>query len=648
MNKYIKYVLSGFLAVFLLSSCNDVMDTKPFDKLDKDAAFSSLATYEGVLNKSYADVLGNYSGQYASMESYTPNGIHSNLFYRDNFPVETGLNATNLNAGAGRFTQLRRINSVIKNANESNILSESSKKEIVATARFLRGLLYFDMTRKMGRFVPINELLELSDVEKMKIPLTKDVAESYKIVMEDIDASIDGLPESSLSGKINKYVALAYKSRISLQAYAYTNDAKYLDEVISSANAVINSGRYSLTSNYENMFLFEGKDDPEIILNRQYLKLTAYVMNFNEMIGVVPNVKNDEIKGSGASPLLKDPKGRSFEGWATYFPTQDLVDQYLVIDKKDGQAKPLYETSQYLDNVDEMPTTELKYNDFTKNPNYDGTAATTEYLGYHPVPEKADMGSNAKGDKIIRYGVVKNNANISDIMYQNRDKRFYATIVYDNSVWLTNEFVTLTVQGNLWAGIRKDKSSSWYTTVSNYYWRKAVENVEPRVYYNNKIDYQFVLIRLGELYMNLAEAHLLKGNLDKAVEAINMTRTTHGQLPASVASTDAEVWADYIRERRVEMAYEGDLYWSYLRWGKYGNNANEGEAPGAVIKALDRPVHKIQITKDHKKFFVGQIVVNNAWDRNFTSKRYLYPIPKSFMDGRKAYGIEDTQNPGWE
>ena len=637
-----KLLITSAVVSSLFAACNKVMDTKPLGSIDADQAYSSTSTFEGVLSQSYADVLNYYSGQYANMESYTPNGIHSDLNSRDNFPIETGLDANSLNAGMGRYTALRRINLVIKNARESSILSEDSKKQFIASAQFLRGLMYFDMTRKMGRFVPVNQVFSLADTANLKIPLTANVAESYKYIMADIDSSIAGLPESALSGKITKYAALAYKSRIALQAYAYTKDESYLDKSIEASREVINSGRYSLTSDFGRMFLFDGKDDKEIILNRQYLSLNTYVYSFNEMVYAVPNIKNDEVRNSGGSPLLQDPKGRSFECWATYFPTQDLIDQYLVKDQATGQAKPWYETSQYLNNVADQPVSSLTENAFTRTSS-GGT------IGFHKVPESSDLGSNAKGAKVTKYGKVTTNARINEIMYSNRDNRFYSTIVYDSTTWLSNELVTLCVQGNLWAGVRADKSSSWYTTVSNYYWRKGVENVDPRVYYNNKINYQFVLIRLGEMYMNLAEALLLKKDISGAVAALNVTRTTHGGLPPSTAVSEQQAWEDYIRERRCEMAYEGDIYWTYLRWGKYGGYANYGQPAGGVIQDLNRPVYKIQIKKDRKEFFISQIVVNNAWDRNFTTKRYLYPIPKSFIDKRVSYGItSDTQNEGWQ
>jgi starch-binding outer membrane protein, SusD/RagB family len=167
------------------------------------------------------------------------------------------------------------------------------------------------------------------------------------------------------------------------------------------------------------------------------------------------------------------------------------------------------------------------------------------------------------------------------------------------------------------------------------------------LFYGNKTDYHFVLMRLGEMYLNKAEAYLLKGNIQLAIENMNITRVKHGELPPSEAATEEMAWRDYKRERRVEMALENDIYWSYLRWGKYGGFANEGKAPGDVIIDLNKPVHKIQISKDRKRFFVGQIVRNGAWERTFTTKRYLLPIPQGQLDKRAASGIIDTQNTGW-
>lgn len=148
--------------------------------------------------------------------------------------------------------------------------------------------------------------------------------------------------------------------------------------------------------------------------------------------------------------------------------------------------------------------------------------------------------------------------------------------------------------------------------------------------------------------MNLAEAQLLKKNISAAVAALNATRVAHGELAPSTAATEEEAWADYIRERNCEMCNEGgDLYFSYLRWGKYGGYANHGRSTGDVIADLDRPAYKIQISRDRTKLLIGQVTLLNSANRNFTERRYLFPILQSFLDTRAAFGLDHDQNEGW-
>jgi starch-binding outer membrane protein, SusD/RagB family len=631
-----KIVLTALVGSTILASC-DVMDTSPTESYSEDLVWGSKSTADAFVDGAYSNILGGlYAGRYASTESYTPNGIHSDLTSLDGFPTETGLTNT-YNAGFNQFSRLRTANMIIEKAQSSTVLTDAQKTELTAQGHFLRGMIFFYQARWMGRFVPITKLLNPSDTMDFKTPLTASVAESYKLILADFDAAIEGLPETSLPGVGNKYAAYAFESRAALQAYAYTGDKTYLDKCITASNAVINSGKYTLTSDYQSMFLEKGCYDPEIILGYYRLDKNTYSHSYAEMINCNPNVKNDELIRNNATPLFKNTNGRAFEGWASYFPTQDLVDQYLVTDDTDGQAKPWNETSQYKRSVVEKDPSTLAIGDFVTVPENNN----------RQVPDKDDMGANDKGTKIVKYGVVTDNSKINEIMYNNRDKRFYGTVVYDSCVWLGGETVTTCCRGNLWAGVRDGQADSWYTTASGYYWRKNVYEVSPRLYYGNKTNYHFVIARLGEMYMNLAEAYLLKGDVANAVSALNVTRVKHGGISASTASNLSDAWKDYIRERNCEMAYENDIYWSYLRWGKYGGDANGGAQAGAVINALNVPAHKIQITKDRKQYFIAQIVRNGAWNRNFTVRRYLMPIPQGQIDSRKASGINDTQNPGW-
>ena len=198
-------------------------------------------------------------------------------------------------------------------------------------------------------------------------------------------------------------------------------------------------------------------------------------------------------------------------------------------------------------------------------------------------------------------------------------------------------------------GVRDKEDSGWYTTTTGYYWRKSnIENPEPRTYYDCKVQLHYNMCRTGEAFMNLAEAYLLKKDIPNAVEALNATRVKHGKIAPSTATTEAEAWADYIRERRVEMANEnGDIYFSYLRWGKYGGYANNGREAGDVIYDLDRPVYKIEISRDRTQLLINQVTILGSANRHFTTKRYLFPIAQGFLATREAYGLDHTQNEGW-
>ena len=134
--------------------------------------------------------------------------------------------------------------------------------------------------------------------------------------------------------------------------------------------------------------------------------------------------------------------------------------------------------------------------------------------------------------------------------------------------------------------------------------------------------------------------------LPEAVATFNETRTIHGGLPASTATTLEEAWADYKRERRVEFVLEDDFYWSLLRWGKYGYEANDGRAPGGMINELNIPATFPEISADATAVYIGNVQFLND-ERVFRPERgYLFPIPQSVINANSAIDDSD-QNPGW-
>ena len=511
----------------------------------------------------------------------------------------------------------------------------------------MRGMIFFDQARKMGRFVPVLEVFDVENPDKVNIPMTKTVAESYDIIINDLTKAADYLPTSNMPGLPTRYAAGVLLSRAALQAYAYTNDSKYLDTAIKYATDVIQNSGVSLATNLTpSKSLWNETDlyNPEILWAYYREKENTNVQSFEELMRTYPNISTDNVKNSQSPVALKQANGQTFEGWAIYFPTQDLADQFLVTDEATGEALPWYETSQYTSNVNILDPTTI-----TEAGQVDQYSQVNGDLRRIPTPQ--DFNQTKDGYPVFqRYHQLKEGSarDLSDLMYQGRDKRFYTTMVYDKCTWM-NENIELNLGGNMSMGVRDKEDGGWYNTTTGYYWRKSnIENPEPRAYYNSKVALHFNITRLGEAYMNLAEAQLLKKNIPAAVEALNATRVAHGGLKPSTATTEEQAWADYIRERNCEMTNEtGDIYFSYLRWGKYGGYANHGRAAGEVIADLDRPTYKIQISRDRTQLIVSQVTLLNSANRNFTTRRYLLPISQGFLNTREAYGMNDAQNEGW-
>ena len=650
MKNILKYGFLG-LGMVAMSSCMDTMDTHPTTVFDAETVWGSKATVEGFVYGTYSDVIhAGYAGSGTSVgwEARTPNAVRCSQVGEgiDGTATELGISNSN-DWGCNRFSLLRKANLIIHNVEASSTLSEAEKNELSAHGYLMRGMIFFDQARKMGRFVPVQEVFDVENPDRVNIPMTKTVAESYDIIINDLTKAADYLPTSNMPGLPTRYAAGVLLSRAALQAYAYTNDSKYLDIAIEYATDVINNSGVSLATNLtpsKSMWNETDLYNPEILWAYYREKNNTTVESFEELMRTYPNISTDNVKNSQSPVALKQANGQTFEGWAIYFPTQDLADQFLVTDEATGEALPWYETSQYTSNVNVLDPTTI-----TEAGQVDQYSQLNGDLRRIPTPQ--DFNQTKGGyDVFKRYHQLKAGAerDLSDLMYQGRDKRFYTTMVHDKCTWM-NENIELNLGGNMSMGVRDKEDGGWYNTTTGYYWRKSnIENPEPRAYYNSKVALHFNITRLGEAYLNLAEAQLLKKNIPAAVEALNATRVAHGGLAPSTATTEEQAWADYIRERNCEMTNEtGDIYFSYLRWGKYGGYANHGRAAGEVIADLDRPAYKIQISRDRTQLIVSQVTLLNSANRNFTTRRYLLPINQGFLNTREAYGMNDAQNEGW-
>lgn len=152
--KSIIYSLLG-LSLVMMSACINTLDTHPTTVFDAATGMGKQSNSRGFINATYSDSINSGyagSGSCVAWEARTPNGVKCSQVGEgiDGTATELGLSSSN-DWGVNRFGLLRRCNLIITNVSNSKILSEAEKNELSAHGCIMRGMIFFDQTRKMGR-----------------------------------------------------------------------------------------------------------------------------------------------------------------------------------------------------------------------------------------------------------------------------------------------------------------------------------------------------------------------------------------------------------------------------------------------------------------------------------------------------------------
>ena len=164
--------------------------------------------------------------------------------------------------------------------------------------------------------------------------------------------------------------------------------------------------------------------------------------------------------------------------------------------------------------------------------------------------------------------------------YQNRDPRFYASIMYNGSYWRQRpddtvgsdpEGIVQTAyyqqsDGSYTPGLdtRQGPIEDWNGSYTGYYMRKFLDPSVNHQY--DKQPYPWRQIRYAEVLLNYAEACIELGEDAEARKYINMIRTRAG-MPDIPDSEMGDVLKEHYRnERKIELAYEQHRYFDIRRW----------------------------------------------------------------------------------
>jgi len=192
--------------------------------------------------------------------------------------------------------------------------------------------------------------------------------------------------------------------------------------------------------------------------------------------------------------------------------------------------------------------------------------------------------------------------------YSKLEPRFAATILYRGSTW-KGKTMDCSVNGTNGAFMAyRDQTYSYGKTTTGYFLKKLLDENLSDVTGTNSTQ-PWVEIRYAEVLLNKAEAAYKLEKPSEARAAMNEVRARVG-LPAKT-STGTDIFEDYRNERKVELAYEGHLFWDMRRWKL------------AHTEYSDYRVHGFKITNAD----VYEYIDCDYQDRSFLEKLYVLPIP---------------------
>lgn len=210
--------------------------------------------------------------------------------------------------------------------------------------------------------------------------------------------------------------------------------------------------------------------------------------------------------------------------------------------------------------------------------------------------------------------------------YENLEPRFHASILYNGATWKGRK-IEAYVDGKDGFHQYGDYTQSNGHTVTGYFLKKYLDENMTAITAQSTTPY--VEMRLAEVYLNLAEAANKLGADNVANDAIKKVRA-RVNLPWTNKST-SELERAIRQERKVELAFEGHIFWDLRRWELASEELN------------DVRFHGLKITKSGEQFLYQYVEVDNQ-DRLFPEiMNKTLPIPLSELNNNKAI----QQLPGW-
>ena len=540
MKKIFKYLIYG-AALLSAPACQDEwLERDPPNILVDEQVWNDPKLVTGLLANFYDRLPAHVStfansAQFAAYDEAVWSGF-TNLNYLNNI-VTYGRDAWTY----WDYGLIRDINLSIEKLGEegASSLPEEQKSQFIAELRFLRAFVYFEHVKRMGGVPLVTEQLDYDfsgDVTSLQVPRSTE-AQVYDFIASELDAIMDDLGNPDSQTRANRYTALALKSRAMLYAGSI---AKYNNQL--AAPITTPGGEVGIPAGRANDYYQMALDASKEILSGPYSLYTA-----NPNLG--ENFAQIFTRESGNPEVIwaKDFSAAADKRiWFTFENIPRSIREDNLGSSALSPTLNLVEDFQYLDGS----SGELN----THTPDGD-------YIYYEEL----------------------------DDIFENKDARLYGTVIYPGAsfagteieilagvmVWneATNSYDrvegnalgTFYTDGGLLTGAAGPRRSDQDVSNTGFYLRKYVDPTPGASSRGIASELWWIYFRLGEIYLNAAEAAFELGRTDEALTLLHTLRARAGFEPESLTAAELDL-NTFVIERRSELAFEDHIVWDMKRW----------------------------------------------------------------------------------
>lgn len=688
--KLLSILLAGATAL-TFTSCDDYFDDVPDNATSLEAVFANRGQSLKWLSNIYTYIPDNTNVRYnsrtngnwpmASIEGYLPwdHIVANNIILGTLYP-STGFVKTQWTE---YYRGIQYANIYLANIDKNSAMLADEREWSKAEVHALRAYFYFNLVKEFGPVPLIGDKVYSVDtpLDEMMMPRNT-LDECWDYIITELKAALDGGRLKSTFGEDGS-VDSQYKGNLTQEAvegilaevylyrasYLFNGDPYYQTmankdgtklfpqskdmqkwkDARDAAKRIIDSGKFKLVLRDQSGKLVDDvkKADP---YKSCFYSAIGRVDN-EEMIFLRTNANNDSYI---IKPRHTGISGNVDRGAGAYSIPLQFIDLFFMSNGKridDVEQKPISQVTTFkaddpvypVYDTQNLTSKDKDGNDIAMNAR--NSLSTAKYVDRFSSYNYFTPGSGK--------GIMK--------QFYCREPRFYLAVTFQNRRWdydQANTYYTdMSFNGNSGSDGKTHDYPIFGTIVRKLYWEKE-SNIDGAV-----------MLRLGEVYLNYAEACAQLGENKEALKYVNLIRSragineyalnraeegtkdarNKGKIYVGDLEHDQELLLKVIyRERLIELSYESKHYFDVRRWGvadmaegdgwvypTWHKGGEGGDMIGFNVNNEGSDAEKANSLNFYKRV--------KTQHRIFTKRMSLFPIPQEEVNRDKQI----VQNEGW-